>query len=99
MFHSFIPLIFQQIIECLQTVKVKCKVYWIAIALWSRMKQRVVWDVCRDGVHWGDELSLGLCGEDKAVGGMGHVQGWGALGGLGLCGVWVHVEMEQSWGN
>lgn len=55
--------------------------------------------MCRDGVHWGDGLSIGLCGEDKAVGGMGHVQGWGALGGLGLCGVWVHVEMEQSWGN
>lgn len=43
----------------------------------------------------GDGLSVGLCDEDKAVGGMGRVQGWAALGGLGLCGVWVHVEMER----
>lgn len=47
----------------------------------------------------GDGLSVGLCGEDKAVGGMGRVQGWAALGGVGLCGVWVHVEMEQGWGS
>ena len=55
--------------------------------------------MCRDGVHWGDGLSIGLCGGDKAVGGMGRVPGWAASGALGLCGVWVHVEMEQGWGS
>lgn len=61
-----------------------------------RMKQRMVCDVCRERGALGDGLSVGLCGEDKAVGGMGACARMGfALGGLGLCGVWVHVEMER----
>lgn len=53
-------------------------------------------------MNWGDRLSVGgdgLCGGDQAVGGMGHEQVWSALGGLGLFGVGVQVEMEQGWGN
>lgn len=64
------------------------------------MKQRMVCDVCRDGVPWGMGCLLVYVMRTRLLGAWERVQGWAALRGTGL--VWgldLHVEMEQGLGQ